>query len=318
MTAIADPVAGHRSIRAHALHADEGGHVQAWRVPRAWRRDPSGPRIPTAVAQVRRIGADTEGCMFGWATSRRRPVLHRPTVTGIMKFRSAIALTLALLAFVAAPARAQTLTVSTNNTPLDRQALQDIGKEALRRLNLNLELVTLPSARSLAAADAGEVDGEGLRVADLSAQFPNLVQVPEPFVRISFVAFSRDATIGLDGGWNALKPYRVAHINGWKMFEAHAGVARAVHKVDRPEQLFQMLQAGHVDLALYTRADGVALARRLGLADLAPLSPALRDVDLYLYLHRRHQALVPRLAATLRQMKVDGTYNRLVSAIRAD
>ena len=31
------------------------------------------------------------------------------------------------------------------------------------------------------------MDGEGLRVAGLSAQYPNLVQVPERFVRISFV-----------------------------------------------------------------------------------------------------------------------------------
>lgn len=235
-----------------------------------------------------------------------------------MTFRSLTVLMLTVLACASAPAWAQTLTVSTNNTPLDRKVLQDVGQEALRRLNLTMDLVTLPSARSLAAADAGEVDGEGLRVADLSGQFPNLVQVPEPFVRISFVAFSRDATLTLDQGWASLKPYRVAFINGWKMFESNAGTARVVNKVERPEQLFQMLQAGHIDLALYTRADGLALARRLGLPELAPVSPSLRDVDLYLYLHKRHQALVPRLAATLRQMKVDGTYNRLVAGARAD
>lgn len=223
-----------------------------------------------------------------------------------------------LLGLACTLAIAQTLTLSTNNTPLDRAALQLIAQEALRRLNLELELVTLPSARSLAAADAGEVDGEGLRVAGLSAQYPQLVQVPEPFVRISFVAFSRDATIALEGGWSALKPHRVAFINGWKMFEANAGAARAVHKVERPEQLFQMLDAGHVDLALYTRADGVALARRMGLASLAPLNPALKDVDLFLYLNRRHEALVPRLAATIRQMKVDGSYNRMLAARTAD
>lgn len=235
-----------------------------------------------------------------------------------MPLRPFVALMSVLLAFAAGPARAQTLTISTNNTPLDRKVLQDVGQEALRRLNLSMDLVTLPSARSLLAADAGEVDGEGLRVADLSAQYPNLVQVPEPFVRISFVAFSRDATLTLDHGWASLKPYRVAFINGWKMFESNAGTARAVNKVDRPEQLFQMLHAGHVDLALYTRADGLALARRLGLPELAPVSPSLRDVDLYLYLHQRHQALVPRLAATLRQMKVDGSYNRLLAGARAD
>ena len=100
------------------------------------------------------------------------------------------------------------------------------------------------------------------------------MQVPERFVRISFVAFSKDATITLDNGWNSLKPYRIAFINGWKMFEANAGTARVVHKVDKPEQLFRMLDDGRVDLVLYTKADGIVLTRSLGLASIAPLSIA--------------------------------------------
>jgi polar amino acid transport system substrate-binding protein len=168
------------------------------------------------------------------------------------------------------------------------------------------------------AANLGEVDGEGLRVAGLGGPggpYPNLVQVPERFVRISFVAFSKDATIPLDNGWDSLKPYRIAFINGWKMFEANALGARVVHKVDKPEQLFRMLEEGRVDLVLYTRADGILLARNLGLPAIAPLSPPLKDVDMYLYLHKKHQALVPKLSQAIRDIKADGTYNRILSAI---
>lgn len=220
---------------------------------------------------------------------------------------------LLLLAWL--PAQAQTLTISTNNTPLDRKALQLISQEAFRRVGLDFKLVTLPSERSLLAANRGEVDGEGLRVDGLGEQYPSLIKVPERYINISFVAFSRDATISLAQGWESLKPYRVAFIQGWKMFEANAAGARVVHRVDKPEQLFRMLDEHRVDLALYTRADGVALARTLGLSAIAPLGPALRDVDLYLYLHERHRALAPRLAQALRDMKADGTYNRIVSAI---
>ncbi len=39
---------------------------------------------------------------------------------------------------------------------------------------------------------------------------------------------------------------------------------------------------------------------------------------MYLYLHKKHQALVPRLAQALKDMKADGTYNRIMSAITAD
>jgi polar amino acid transport system substrate-binding protein len=218
----------------------------------------------------------------------------------------------------AAAADTTTITVSTNNTPLDRQALHDLSKEAFRRIGVEFKLVTLPSERSLHSANLGEVDGEGLRVAGLSGQYPNLVQVPERYIGISFVAFARDATIRLEQGWESLKPHRVAFINGWKMFEANASGARSVSKVDKPDQLFLMLDSGRVDLALYTRTDGVALARAMGLGAIAPIAPALKDVDMYLYLNRKHEALVPRLSQALREMKADGSYNRILAALKVE
>ena len=225
-----------------------------------------------------------------------------------------------LLVFGLGPAVAgnPTLTLSTNNTPLDRKALEQLSQESLRRIGVDLKLVSLPSERSLTAANLGEVDGEGLRVGGLGGPdgpYPNLIQVPERFVRISFVAFSKNATISLDNGWDSLKPYRIAFINGWKMFEANAQGARVVNKVDKPEQLFRMLDEGRVDLVLYTHADGLLLARNLGLTSVAPLSPALKEVDMYLYLHKKHQALVPKLTQAIRDLKADGSYNRILSAI---
>jgi polar amino acid transport system substrate-binding protein len=214
-----------------------------------------------------------------------------------------------------AAAQADTLTISTNNTPLDRKALVQLSQEALRRLGLAFRLVSQPSERSLQAANQGEVDGEGLRVAGLEAQYPQLVRVPEAYVGISFVAFAKGRDIPLDRGWDSVRQHRVAFISGWKLFEANASDARTVHKVERPEQLFEMLAHGRVDLALYTRADGLALARRLKMDRIVPLAPALKDVDMYLYLHRRHAALAPRLALALRDMKSDGSYNRILASL---
>jgi len=97
------------------------------------------------------------------------------------------------------------------------------------------------------------------------------------------------------------------------MFEANTGNAKAVSKVDKPEQMFEMLQLGRVDLVLYTKADGLALIREKRLSTISDLRPALKDVNLYLYLNRKHQALVPKLAAAIKAMKEDGTYNRLLA-----
>jgi polar amino acid transport system substrate-binding protein len=232
-----------------------------------------------------------------------------------MTIRSLLTLSLILPMYLAM-AQAQTLTVSTNNTPMDRKVLEQVGLEALHRIGANFKLVSLPSERSLNSANQGDVDGEGLRVAGLSMLYPNLIQLPEPFARISFVAFSRDSRVDLSSGWSGLAPYRVAFITGWKMFEANAMGAKVVNMVDTPEQMFRMLEAGRIDLALYTRADGLALVRSLGLSAVAPLSPALKEVDMYLYLNKKHQALVPKLAQALRDMKADGSYARLLASVQ--
>jgi polar amino acid transport system substrate-binding protein len=233
--------------------------------------------------------------------------------------RSVIAVFLLLASFLTtAYADTPTITVSTNNTPLDRKALQELSQEAFRRVGVDFKLVSLPSERSLHSANLGEVDGEGLRVAGLSSQYPNLIQVPERYIGVSFVAFSKDARIRLDNGWDSLKPYSVAFITGWKMFEANASGARVVNKVDKPEQMFRMLDGGRVDLALYTRADGIALARSMGLASIAPLFPSLKEVDMYLYLNKKHEALAPKLAQVLKDMKADGTYNRILFSLQSD
>ena len=231
--------------------------------------------------------------------------------------RIGIFLIIPLLIAVLGTARAETpvITVSTNNTPLDRKALQELSQEAFRRAGLAIKLVSLPSERSLQSANAGEVDGEGLRVAGLSSQYANLVQVPERYISVSFVAFAKDAMINLDTGWDALKSQRVAFITGWKMFEANAAAARVVNKVDKPEQMFRMLDSGRVDLALYTRTDGIALVRSMGLSSIAPLSPPLKEVDMYLYRNKKHEDAVPKLYQAFGEIKADGTYNRIMSSL---
>lgn len=219
-----------------------------------------------------------------------------------------------LLTLSLAPALAagQLITVSTNNTPLDRKVLELISAEAFRRIGKDFKLISLPSERSLLAANKGEIDGEGLRVAGLSARYPDLVQVPESYTRISFVAFARNDAIEIDG-WQSLQPHRVAFINGWKMFETNASQASVVNKVAKPEQLFKMLEQDRIDLALYTLADGQAYLSKHPMPTVNALSPSLKDVDLFLYLHERHRDLVPGLVEAIRAMKADGTYERLVS-----
>jgi len=231
-----------------------------------------------------------------------------------MRIRTLLGLLLVLLAGIVR-AQGPTLTISTNNTPQDRKALELLSKEAFQRAGLTFQLDRNPSARSLDLANEGHIDGEGLRVGGLEQQYPNLVAVPERYMGISFVAFARDPSIKLDQGWSSLKPHRIAFINGWKLFEAHAAGAQSVTKVDKPDQLFKMLEANRIDLALYTLTDGMTVLKELGMTGIAPLKPALRDADMYLYLNKKHLPHVPRIAQALKDMKADGTYAKIMAPV---
>ena len=86
----------------------------------------------------------------------------------------------------------------------------------------------------------------------------------------------------------------------------------------RPQQVLPAPVVIAPQPQVQTRTDGIALARGMGLAKVVPLSPALKDVDMFLYLHRRHETLVPRLAQALREMKADGSYQRILAALKVE
>ena len=55
---------------------------------------------------------------------------------------------------------------------------------------------------------------------------------------------------------------------------------------------------------------GLALIQQQGLKDVRPLEPPLATREMFIYLHKRHAELAPRLADALRALKHDGFYQR--------
>ena len=49
----------------------------------------------------------------------------------------------------------------------------------------------------------------------------------------------------------------------------------------------------------------------LGLQSIRVLEPPLATKEMFLYLNRKHLALIPKMAEQLRIMKQDGSYDRI-------
>ncbi|MDT8336119.1 MAG: transporter substrate-binding domain-containing protein [Desulfurivibrionaceae bacterium] len=182
--------------------------------------------------------------------------------------------------------------------------------EAFGRIDRRIEIVSLPAERSLLNADSGITDGDFVRVAGLEGLYPNLIRVPEKIVDFEFVAFARD----LDPppvSWNALKSYDVAIVRGWKILEENVVEFNSLVRTADQRQLFNLLGNDRVDIVIYSRFEGYALIRALGIKDARPLEPPLAIREMYLYLNDKHRDLVSPLAEALRAMKADNTYRTL-------
>jgi ABC-type amino acid transport/signal transduction systems, periplasmic component/domain len=235
------------------------------------------------------------------------------------KKAAALRLLAALFCLLAAlgprPASAQHLALSTDGAPPhsrpDGTGFEDrIVTEAFRRIGISVTLERQPSERALHNANAGLNDGNYVRIAGLSRHYQNLVMVPEPVSEFPFTVFTRDPALKA-ATWADLRGRQVACVTGWKLVEQElAGLATLQHVRDE-DALFALLDKGRAEVVVSGLFTGQEVIRRKGYQGMRALSPPLANPPMYVYLNKRHAALVPKLAESLRKMRADGTLARL-------
>ncbi|WP_243366109.1 substrate-binding periplasmic protein [Fundidesulfovibrio soli] len=224
----------------------------------------------------------------------------------------------------APPAVAQTetqqpLTIATKDypplsTPEGTGMLDRLLREAFRRIGREVRFQMLPSQRALSDADAGVVDGDNNRVAGLEAKYQNLVRLDVENMVWEFAAFTKGDGIAVRS-WGDLSGHTVGYIIGWKILEEKVRTSKVVRAVSG-RQLLALLDAGRMDVAIYESHGGRELIKELGLKGIRMQQPFLAREKMYLYLNRKHAALVHPLEEALRSMRRDGTYDLIFSDSR--
>lgn len=181
--------------------------------------------------------------------------------------------------------------------------------ELFKRLRIDYELQFLPAQRSLVFTNDGTTDVIIGRTAAIEKKLPNIVRVPVNILDFDFTAYSKDPAVQING-WESLAPYTVGIINGWRIVEQNVVGAKQVVKVNDFAQLLALLDKGRVDVAILDRVMGEWTFRQLGL-DLRINDPPLISKPNFIYLHKKHEKLVPDFTDALLEMKRDGTYRLL-------
>jgi polar amino acid transport system substrate-binding protein len=220
-----------------------------------------------------------------------------------------------------APAEESDFTVSTSyksllSNPEQTGMLDLIVKEALSRIGLNAQIIFTPTQRSLVDVNAGLLDAELNRIKGMEQDFPNLVRVPEPNMTMHFVAFAKKQ-YPVDG-WESIRDLHIGIVRGWKILENHTDNFPHVTLVPTETELFNMLEKNRIDVALYSKLTGYEQLTLRGFADIRHLEPPLASREMFLYLNRKHEHLADPVADALREMKADGTYDRIVAEATSD
>ena len=188
--------------------------------------------------------------------------------------------------------------------------LNELVRAAFERIGVEVEVTTAPPARSLINANAGLVDGDLWRIAGIEQDYPNLVRVPEMLLDNEFIAYTKRADIRIRD-WSDLRPHAVAYVTGWKPYELNVKGAKEVTKAASLEQLFPLLEKGRADVILMDRWQWWWVARQNGYDKVRLIEWPLARLEEFMYLNKKHAALVPKVARALADMKADGSYKKL-------
>lgn len=196
-------------------------------------------------------------------------------------------------------------------TNASRTGFQDlIVADIFRRLGLKGQVERYDaSARALINANDDTDHGVAMRIKGLERKYPNLVRIEERLIKNDFVAYSKNLDFTVDG-WRSLKPYTAAYIHGWVIFERNLDPGQTKYDVKEAGQMFRMLDKSRVDIVLYERWQGLQRAQDAAIK-VKVHEPPLASVDMYMYIHKNHAHLVPKMTKALRDMKADGTYQTI-------
>jgi ABC-type amino acid transport substrate-binding protein len=187
---------------------------------------------------------------------------------------------------------------------------QYVGGEMLRavyaRLNIKLEFEDVPGKRALALSSAGELDGEIQRIANLTKDYPTLIQISPPINYIEPSVFTTGLRFDV-AGWNSIKDYSIGIVRGVGSSETGTQGMSRVTATTSLENMIQMLDADRFDLIVTDLFSGLVAVRKLNLqARIHPLSPPLQRIYIHHYLHERHHDLAPKVGKAIADMEASG------------
>lgn len=248
----------------------------------------------------------------------RHTLIHGPAVKRVLRQWLHPLLLGVCLQFAALPAQSQTqaapFLMAADAEP-DTYAfkwLSLIYTEAFKRMGVPLQIATYSLARRTELANMGGIDGEVSRIFSYADANPLLIRVEEPIVDFTFVLFAANPTVQLKrpedlSTGTLLVEHRRGILmceNTLKKFVPAERLSNVVSTLQGVKKLVTGRTDVYCDIDIYV-AEVLHSEEFKGTTNVRKLLK-VASLATYPYLNKKHAALAPRLAATLKQMKAEG------------
>ncbi len=189
-------------------------------------------------------------------------------------------------------------------------AISYVLEKIYERVGYQISFADYQGRESLVKANAGITDGENMRRAGLSSDYPNLIQLSSPHVDLRFRIYTnREA-----GFFPTVDSWKNTRIG----IEKGVLISEEMTKGLNPSlfnsvgELFEQLDAGNVDVVIATDLiGGLEVLNNYQGRNIRTHGPALKIVSLFHYLHKRHADLVPALNTEIELLRKNGELDKL-------
>lgn len=211
---------------------------------------------------------------------------------------------MACLFFNALPSSAHTEQQVVFNKPIDTaqaRYVMELMDKAYANLDYQLKIVEFNHPNALSAANQGTLDGQLGRVNDIDGQYENLIRVDFALFQFNLLMLTKDEQASFEN------IERVGLLKGYPAANAYL----TKHEINA-QRIYSGSIATQLNLLMQNKVDAVVILDfHLKNADSANLANKLKQRTLkqfnsYHYLHKRHQAIIPKLLHTLNDMEQSG------------
>jgi polar amino acid transport system substrate-binding protein len=226
-----------------------------------------------------------------------------------------ISLMLTSIPVCAEPARgtagAGPLHLARNELAAEQAVAALVLEDIYQRAGLKFTVTPMPGARANTAALAGKVDGEVARVQAYADKNTSLLKLDPPYYYLTTAAFARtDRKLSIRSR-DDLAGLKVGYVRGIAHAELQTTHLENVTVISAYDRMYEMLQAGRIDVALDTGANGAYMINKYGLTDLQPVGTLARH-DLFHILHSSRRDLAPRVQAVIKQLRESRQLEKIV------